>query len=209
MPENTENDEPEVEMADEVEETEEGVMVEETPDEEPVDEPEPVVEEEPAPKPKRPVRRKKAVEPAVEPVVQEEEPEAPAEDAEEESTGDEPSGDFAAVLERLSAIEALLTGSADTGDEPVVDADSVARAEKAERDLLAFKIGTRYELPEELIEVLKGNDEETIEGHAKKLSGVSGSGRGSLGKGGLDPNEDAFDAKGFIKDLRKKQHGGL
>lgn len=217
-------EEPEVEMTDEAEE---GVMIEvadEAPEieaEAPVEETanedqaeaEPEAEEpveEPAPKVKRPRRKaapKKAVEPQPE-AEPEEEPEAPSEESEEDQAEDEPKTELEAVLERLTAIEALLSGTSEEG-EPVVDDDAVARADKAERDLLAFKIGTRYELPEELIEVLKGDDEETIEGHAKRLAGVSGSGGGSLGKGGLDPDEESFDAKGFIKSLRKKSHGGL
>jgi hypothetical protein len=218
-----EENEPEVEMA------EEGVMVEvpdedETPEEPTVEEteetdqevtedegqePEPEVEE-PAPKVKRPRRKaapKKAVEP--EPEIVEEAPEEPVEEPAEEATDDEPTNDFAAVLERLGAIEALLSGDAGDEAEPVVDEDAVARAEKAERELLAFKVGTRYGLSELLIGRLQGSDEASIEEDAKKLAGESGSSGGSLGKGGLDPDEDVFDPKKFVKDLRKRNNGGL
>lgn len=202
-----ENTEPEVEMVnqvveDEPEETEEVV---EEPVEVEEDAPEVV---EPVEKPKRPVRRKKApVMPVVEITGEDaaEEVQEEPEEAEEDETEVE---DLGAVLSRLKAIEALLSNTPET-EETEGASDFEARAVKAERDLVALRVGYRYELPEELIEVLKGDTEEAIEAHAKKLAGASGSGRGSLGTGGLDPTEDTFDAKAFVRDNRKKNNGGL
>ncbi|KPI24649.1 hypothetical protein OV320_7854 [Actinobacteria bacterium OV320] len=212
MPE--ENVEVEVEMV----EPEEGVMVD-VPDENEGQEPEaetevePEVEEEPveeAPKKvKRPVRTPKVKAPVEEPAEEaQDEPEAVEEESEEEEAEEETVADLAAVLARLEAIEALLT--AEPGEtEPVVDEEAVSRAEAAELKLLAFKVGTRHGLSETLIERLRGEDEESLTEDAVKLSGETGSGGGGLGKGGLDPDEDVFDPKKFIKNLRKQNNGGL
>jgi hypothetical protein len=215
MPE--ENEEVEVEMA-----PEEGVMIE-VPDEVEAQEPEaeaeaeveepevvePEAEVEPveeAPKKvKRPVRKRKVEVPVEEPA---EEAEEPAEEPEEEEAEEEVVADLAAVLTRLEAIEALLTAEPEEAD-PAVDADAVTRAEEAERKLLAFKVGTRHGLSEVLIERLRGEDEDSLTKDALKLSGETGSGGGGLGKGGLDPNEDVFDPKEFVKKLRKQNNGGL
>lgn len=214
MPE--ENEEVEVEMA-----PEEGVMIE-VPDEVEAQEPEaeaeaeaeaevvePEAEVEPveeAPKKvKRPVRKRKVEVPVEEPA---EEAEEPAEEPEEEEAEEEIVADLAAVLTRLEAIEALLTAEPEEVD-PAVDADAVTRAEEAERKLLAFKVGTRHGLSEVLIERLRGEDEDSLTKDALKLSGETGSGGGGLGKGGLDPNEDVFDPKEFVKKLRKQNNGGL
>lgn len=219
MADEIENNEPEVEMADEVQ-TEPEVEAE-APMEEPADEPQDEPEEEPAPKPKR-TRRKAAPKPVVEPVIEDEVPaeetpsedEAPAEEVTEtedqdddESTEDEAlENELSAVLSRLEAIEALLSQSQGVTEEGEA-AGLLDRAEKAERSLLAFKFGVRYGLPEELAERLQGDDEESLEEDAKKLSALMGSGSGGLGKGGLDPNEETFDAKAVARAYRKA-HGG-
>ncbi|WP_406379062.1 hypothetical protein [Streptomyces sp. NBC_00197] len=215
MPE--ENEEVEVEMA-----PEEGVMIE-VPDEDEAQEPEAEAEaevEEPEVEPveeapkkvKRPVRKRKVEVPVEEPAEEAEEPaeeaEEPAEEPEEEEAEEEVVADLAAVLTRLEAIEALLTAEPEEAD-PAVDADAVTRAEEAERKLLAFKVGTRHGLSEVLIERLRGEDEDSLTKDALKLSGETGSGGGGLGKGGLDPNEDVFDPKEFVKKLRKQNNGGL
>lgn len=211
MPE--ENEEVEVEMA-----PEEGIMIE-VPDEEEAQEPEAEVEAEVEPeaepvvevpkKVKRPVRKPKVVVPVEEPAEEpQEEAEEPAEEPEEEEAEEEVVADLAAVLTRLEAIEALLTAEPEEVN-PAVDADAVTRAEEAERKLLAFKVGTRHGLSEVLIERLRGEDEDSLTKDALKLSGEAGTGGGGLGKGGLDPSEDAFDPKKFIKDLRKQNNGGL
>jgi hypothetical protein len=200
MPEETESVEPVVEMADEsvetpvVETTEEAV--EEVAE---VVQPDDVLTEEPAVEVEAPVIETPS------------EDEAPAEEvaeviedqADEESAEEtEAPADVAAVLARLDALEALLTREPGAAEEDGLEALKV-RAEKAERDLLAFKFATRYGLPEELADRLQGVDEASFEEDAQKLASLLGGGTGGLGKGGLDPNEESFDPKAVAAAYRK------
>lgn len=59
----------------------------------------------------------------------------------------------------------------------------------AAREVARVKVGHRYGLPEQLIELLKGDTPEEIEAHAKQLAPLIGGGGAALGRGGLDPTE--------------------
>lgn len=144
-------------------------------------------------------------EPASEPL---EEPESEPLDLEKEEDQEEEGqetasgpADVSAVLARLDALEALLKAPQGTPDETET-VGLQERAQNAERELMAYKIGNKYGLPEEVIVLLQGVDGASIEETAKKLAPHFSEG-GGLGKGGLDPNEEKFDAKAVAQAYRR------
>lgn len=76
-----------------------------------------------------------------------------------------------------------------------VQADLTERAEKAERAALVATVARKFNLPDDLAEVLQGSTAEELEAHAKKLqryANPNGQEHKRL-RGGLDPSSDAYD----------------
>lgn len=62
--------------------------------------------------------------------------------------------------------------------------------ERLEKENMRLKVGQRFKLPADLIEVLKGDTEEEVEEHAKKLQQYAPVEQRKGLKGGVDPTED-------------------
>lgn len=69
--------------------------------------------------------------------------------------------------------------------------EQTERNRALESELLRERIARKFDLPDDLAEVLKGDDEKSLTEHAKKLQKYAGtiSGDGDV-RGGLDPNDD-------------------
>ncbi|WP_327292450.1 hypothetical protein [Streptomyces sp. NBC_01198] len=68
-------------------------------------------------------------------------------------------------------------------------ADLKAKNAELERSLLVTKVAGKHELPAELAELLKGDDEAALEEHAKKLAKLVGQAAPEDLSGGLNPSD--------------------
>ncbi|GEB50440.1 hypothetical protein [Streptomyces cacaoi] len=111
-----------------------------------------------------------------------------------------------AEFEELEKKQAELTDQADSAEKVKAELEAAnGRVQAVEKQLLRQTVGARYRLPAELVARLSGDDEGAIEEDAKKLATLLGAPRkSSVGKGGLDPTERAFDAKAFVQQYRKR-----
>ncbi|MEU3599663.1 hypothetical protein ABZ714_13195 [Streptomyces sp. NPDC006798] len=142
--------------------------------------------------------------------------EAPPESVEEAGESDDSAApDFQERYEALAAqLDALTAKLSDTPAESGADevrdelVAATARVADVERQLLRQTVAHQFSLPAELVDRLQGNDQESITADAKALAAVLHTPRG-LGKGGLNPSEAAFDAKGLVQAYRRGVNGGL
>lgn len=75
------------------------------------------------------------------------------------------------------------------------------------RELLVSTVARKFELPAELAEVLKGDDEAALEAHAKTLAKFAGSDESTDPKGGLNPDNgsDGFDPVKAARAARRRR----
>ncbi|RST07912.1 hypothetical protein EF910_05600 [Streptomyces sp. WAC07149] len=123
-----------------------------------------------------------------------------------------PADDFKGQYETLKAefdvLKAKYSETADRADSAERFKEELAaatgRVAEVERRLLRQKVGSEFGIPSALVDRLSGDDYEAMALDAKQLSAFIGAPSGGLGKGGLDPNETAFDAKKFVARERSK-----
>ncbi|MGW2478591.1 hypothetical protein ACWCWQ_01975 [Streptomyces sp. NPDC001571] len=117
-------------------------------------------------------------------------------------------GQYEALKAEFESLKAKYSETADRADSADRFKEELAaatgRVAEVERRLLRQKVGTEFGIPAALIDRLSGDDYEAMALDAKQLSAFVGAPSGGLGKGGLDPNEVAFDAKKFVARERSK-----
>lgn len=96
-------------------------------------------------------------------------------------------------------------------DQAIADYDQ--RVNAATLEATRERVGRTYGLPDELVSRLQGDTEEELAADAQALQGLMGTKRQAPPQnppsGGLNPNEERFDAKSVAARLRKSRGVGL
>lgn len=148
-------------------------------------------------------------------------PKADEKPAEEEKAGEKIS-DLPAWAQKhitdLRGENANYRTRATTAEQKLADAKTPEQVEaavaeiKAEnsqlaRDLMVTRVAAEFELPAELAELLKGDDEAALKVHAKTLAKYAGSSEPGELRGGLTPNEgDEFDPVKVAQNARQRRY---
>lgn len=101
----------------------------------------------------------------------------------------------------LSELEAA---RAETAGIRVALAEAELRAKMAEMTLERERVARRNGLPDELAEFLRGETAEELAVEAAKLAKFAGTGRSSLGTGGLDPSGMDMGSDGIVARIMRK-----
>ncbi|MFE3579077.1 hypothetical protein [Streptomyces vinaceus] len=133
----------------------------------------------------------------------------PAEEVQQQApVADDFKGQYETLKAEFEVLKAKYSETADRADSAERFKEELAaatgRVAEVERRLLRQKVGSEFGIPSALIDRLSGDDYEAMALDAKQLSAFVGAPSGGLGKGGLDPNETAFDAKKFVARERSK-----
>jgi hypothetical protein len=89
---------------------------------------------------------------------------------------------------KLRDVEDKLSKAKTTEEFEAAVADLKAKNAELERSVLVSKVAGKHELPAELAELLKGDDEAALEAHAQKLAKLVNKTPETL-SGGLDPSD--------------------
>lgn len=87
--------------------------------------------------------------------------------------------------------------------------DWQSKVSQAELAATRERIGRRHSLPDEVVELLKGSDEESLEQHAQKLKELFGSSRPTPptppARGGKSPGDETGDPRSYLAAIKKNR----
>lgn len=122
------------------------------------------------------------------------------------------------LVKNLRAENANHRTRATTAEQKLADAKTPEQVEAAveeiktenarlARELLVTRVASKHELPAELADLLKGDDEAALEAHAKTLAKYAGSSEPENLSGGLNPTGgDAFDPVKAARSARRSRY---